>query len=90
MHMKSALKSTHLRLFGANCRSGRQFDAEFVRSRLMGGRSPVGPLVAEGKAFDDRDPPVRHSVDFDRMAASPLEAIVATARGRARACAQCR
>jgi len=88
MHMKSALKSAPLRLFGANCRSDRQFEAKFARSRLMGGCSSVGPLVAEGKAFDDRDPPVRRSVDFGRKAASQVEAIAAIARGRAREHAQ--
>jgi hypothetical protein len=90
MHMKLALKSARLRLFRANCRSDWQFEAELASRRQMGGRSPFGALVAVSKAFDDCDPPVRHSVRFDRASAPRVEAIVATARGRARERAQCR
>jgi len=84
------MKSARLRLFRVNCRSERQFDAEPARPPLTGGHPPFDALVAEGEAFDDLDPPVPRGADFDRAAASGVEAIVATARGRAMERVQCR
>jgi hypothetical protein len=80
MHMKSALKSVRLRLFRANCRSDRQFDAKPAPSPPAGGRPPLSALVAEGEAFDD----------LGRAAAPQVEAIVAVARGPTRERARCR
>ena len=80
MHMQSALKSVQLRLFRANCRSDRQFDAKPAPSPPAGGRPPLSALVAEGEAFDD----------LGRAAAPQVGAIVAMARAIARESAQCR
>jgi hypothetical protein len=90
MHMKSAMKSARLRLFRANCRSDRQFDAKPAPSPQAGGRPPVSALVAEGEAFDDLEPPIPYSLVFGRAAAPRVEAIVATARGPTRERARCR
>jgi len=90
MHMKSALESVRLRLFRANCRSDRQFEAKPAPLPQAGGRPPLSALVGEGKAFDDLDPPVANSLVLGRAAAPQVEAIVAAARGPKRERARCR
>jgi hypothetical protein len=90
MHMQSALKSVQLRLFRANCRSDRQFDAKPAPSPQTGGRPPLSVLVAEGGAFDDLDLPVANSLVLGRAPAPQVEAIVAAARGLTRERARCR
>jgi hypothetical protein len=88
--MKSALKSVRLRLFRANCRTDRQFDAKPAQSLPAGGRPPISALVAEGEAFDDLDPPIAHGLVLDRAAAPQVGAIVATGRGLTRERTRCR
>jgi hypothetical protein len=90
MHRKSALKSARMRLFRANCRSDRQFDAKPAQSPPAGGRPPVSALVAEGEAFDDLNLPIADRRVVGRAAAPQVGAIVAMARAIARESAQCR